>query len=288
MRMGGGVQETYLEIGHASKQNALERIFGPGIKHRLALDIQKRALAPDACRRIITNSGWVKRDLMRRYAIEDKRITVIHNGVDTNRFHPRHRSEAVPRLRQEWGLGADDFVMLFLGSGYARKGLDRVIGAFARFAKEHPDVRLVVIGYDSAQNRYERQAQSAGVADKCRFLGGRRDAEACFGAADLYLIPTRFDPFANSTLEGLATGLPVVTTETNGAAEIMTPGVHGTIIATDDELLEAMRYWYPRARSAETRQATRALAEQFTAERTARLSTAVLEAVAQEKRGAHV
>ena len=281
VRLGGGCEETYLEQAHAATRRPWARYVPRlSLKQRLAVRIERRALAPGAYAHVITNSNMVKRDVMRRYGVPTDRVTVIYNGVDLERFHPRHRTAAGADLRRQWGVAPDAFVVLFLGTGYGRKGLDRLVQAFPALLAQRPAARLVVAGYDSAQAHYERQAARLGLAEAVRFVGGRRDADACFGAADLYALPTRYDPFANSTLEALATGLPVITTTANGASELLTHRTTGSVIAPEaiDGLAAELCFWGTDTRARDAGPAARALAEQYSQTRTVEATAALLQA----------
>jgi UDP-glucose:(heptosyl)LPS alpha-1,3-glucosyltransferase len=285
VRLGGGAHATYLELAHRDTQTPLERALGKGaLKQRLALAAERRALAPGAYRRVIANSGMVARDVERRYGVPAERIAVIHNGVDLERFHPRRRAAEGAALRNELGFGERDLVLLFLGTGYGRKGLDTLLQAFARIADQRPASRLIVAGYDSSRARFEEQARTLGLSERVRFLGGRSDPETCFAAADLYVLPTRYDPFANTTLEALASGLPVLTTHTNGAAELIRPGEHGEVVPPADSsaLAAALERWTEDGRAEAARWAARALAELHSAGRAAQETERVLREVAGE------
>ena len=288
LRLGGGTHATYLETAHdAARPGGGRRALGP--KHRLALAIERRALSDPALERVVVNSAMVARDVERRYAVAPGRIELVYNGVDLERFHPRRREREGRALRAELGLGADDLALLFLGSGYGRKGLDLVLEALPAVLRAAPRARLVVAGWDSSAAAYQRRAAELGVADRVRFLGGRDDAEAVYAACDLYALPTRYDPFANATLEALASGLPVVTSAANGACELVTEGLEGSVVraeATADELAAALSRWCSRERLAEAALAARALAERHPARRTAEESARVLDAAAAAKRAA--
>jgi UDP-glucose:(heptosyl)LPS alpha-1,3-glucosyltransferase len=79
-------------------------------------------------------------------------------------------------------------------------------------------------------------ARELGIAGRVRFAGHAKDPEAYYAAADVFVLPTFFDPFANATLEAMASGLPVITSRSNGASEILTPGADGLVV---DDLREA-------------------------------------------------
>ncbi len=287
LRLGGGLHRTYLELAHVETLGPLEkllRIDRP--KHAVALAIEARALAPGAFRRVITNSEMVRRGVCARYGVRDEAVSVIYNGVDLTRFE-RARHASV-ELRRELELDEDGPIVLFLGTGYGRKGLALVLDAFPALLARHPHASLVVAGFDSAWMRYRERAKALGIDARARFLGGRSDPERLYALADVYVLPTRYDPFANTTLEALASGLPVITTTTNGASEILEPGLHGTILPHDAPpaaLAAALLDWAPRERSRAARAPTRALAERFPAARTASLSAQLLEEVLHAREG---
>lgn len=278
VRLGGGCHATYLELTRTRVRP----------KDRLALEIEQRALAPGAFRRVVVNSKMVLEDVARRHGVEKDRIRLVYNGVDLDRFHPTRRESAGAALRKELSLSPREIVCLFLGSGYERKGLDLTIAAFREIASKEPRARLLVAGRDSDSARHERAAVDAGLADKVRFLGPRPDAEVCFAAADLYVLPTRYDPFANTTLEALASGVPAITSRQNGAFELLEEGASGSVLPALDAsgLARAVLAWCdPELLSAGSARA-RALAEKHPAARTCAESAAVLDEVAAEKTGA--
>ena len=284
VRLGGGCHATYLERAHAATLRVHERLLGGGwLKQRLALAIEDRAVANAA--QVIVNSGMVKRDVMERHRVPRDRIVVIPNGVDLVRFRAdRERGMA---LRQACGLGEEHAVLLFLGTGYGRKGLDRVLDALPAVLRQQPRARLLVVGYDSASARYERHAKRLGIQHAVRFLGGRRDTETCYSAADLYVLPTRYDPFANTTLEALAAGLPVITSDANGAGELISSGVEGSVLPepiSTEALCDALLAFLDPERAGASRNAARRLAERHSITRCMELSTKVLESVASRRR----
>ena len=126
LRTGGGSHATYIERMRAVDRGSWrDAAWQRGLKDRLALNIERRAFAHGAYRRVIANSTLVRDDVCRRYSIPPELVDVIYNGVDLARFHPRLRSQA-GILRKELGAELSDFVYLFLGKGFARKGLERI------------------------------------------------------------------------------------------------------------------------------------------------------------------
>ena len=258
LRLGGGCHLSYLERSRPYTASWAQRYLGSGLlKHALYRWIERRALTSDPQQTVICNAEMVREDIVARYGVPRERIVVIGNGVDLQRFHPDLRKTEGKHLRHSCGFGEDETVLLFLGSGYKRKGLDLLLGAMPAVVRSHPGVRLLVVGFDRQVVAFQRMAQQLGIAEQVVFLGGRRDVPACYAASDLYILPTRYDPFANSTLEAMAAGLPVITTPDNGGSQVIVNGVNGsTIPAAEDALGLAIQGWMaPSDRKAAGREA---------------------------------
>jgi UDP-glucose:(heptosyl)LPS alpha-1,3-glucosyltransferase len=289
LRLGGGMHATYLELAHAASRTWADRWLGlDAHKQRVALAIERRALAPGRARLVIANSELVRRDVLARFGPPPERVAVVPNGVDLERFHPRRRAAEGLQLRRAAGLSSGELVLLFLGNGYGRKGLDLLLEAFPALLDHEPRAHLLVVGGDSASARYARRARALGLRDHARFLGARSDPELCYAAADLYVLPTRYDPFANSTLEALASGLPVVTSTTNGGGELLDEGQSGALVdvhacGATARLAQALIDWSERERLRAGGLAARALAERHSIASKLARTLDLLERVARER-----
>lgn len=220
-RAGGGSHALYMERAYTLP--ALQQLSP---RHRAILAIEK-AVFSDAGQVIQCNAPRNAAEIANRYGVPPQRLALIYNGVDAERFHPAQRRIHRAKLRQ--ALGLDGPVALFVGSGFARKGLDRAIAGLADAGGR---ATLLVAGAgDSA--RYRRLAEQRGVAARVQFLGPRSDVEALHAAADLFVLPTRYDAFANACLEAMASGLPIATTRENGVADLIEEGVNGYLFADD-------------------------------------------------------
>jgi UDP-glucose:(heptosyl)LPS alpha-1,3-glucosyltransferase len=179
---------------------------------------------------IITNSQRGQEEVARHYDIPHTRMSTIYNGVDTDRFHTGVRQRLRQAQRTAWGVCGDELVLLYVGSGFQRKGLDAVVKALGELRRRGlTNTRLIVVG-KGRLGPYQRLAHECSVADLVRFDGHRHDVERCYAGADLFVLPTLYDPFANACLEAMACGLPVITTAANGAAELLHNGVNGYVL----------------------------------------------------------
>lgn len=211
-RAGGGCHADYLERCHPPASARLRRLSP---RHAVQLGIE-RSVFGDPRQIVLCNSEWIRAEIARRHGVPDDRLVVIRNGVDLARFHPDRRGVLGARLRGELSDGGRT-VWLFAGSGFPRKGLDVALGALA--ACRDRDAVLWVAGRDDPAG-WQAMVKRLGLAERVRFLGPRRDPEALYAAADALVLPTRYDAFANVCLEAAAAGIPVLTSATNGAAEI--------------------------------------------------------------------
>lgn len=278
IRMSGGCHATYLE---RAEGRSLSRLAP---KHKAILALEAQALAPGAYRCVIANSELVKKDVVARYGVPPDKIRLIRNGVDLERFHPRNRDRSGAKLREELRIEGAGPVVLFLGSNYDRKGLGVLLDAFPAFVREHPAAKLLVVGSDADPSRWKRRARELGVEANVLFLGKRADADACYGAADLYVLPTRYDSYAYTVLEALATGIPAIVSDAAGASEVV-DAASGAVFpwtATAAELTSVLSAWAPHDRRAHAALACRRVAESNGAEAAAERTVALFEELAAD------
>jgi UDP-glucose:(heptosyl)LPS alpha-1,3-glucosyltransferase len=223
-RAGDGVHATWLDL-----RNRPSDRLAPW--HRYTLAAEAGMFRHPALRAVICNSRMVRDDIARRFGLADDKLEVIYNGVDLEAFHPRLRDEQGLALRDKTGLDPSVPLILFVGSGYERKGLPTLLHALA--AMERRDACLWVVGRDKQEALMRKLAQTLGVDQRVMFLGGQADVRPFYGAADVFALPTLYDPFPNAALEALACGLPLLTTTTCGAAELVT-AANGLVVSASD------------------------------------------------------
>lgn len=226
-----------------------------------------------AARFVAANSNMVRRELEEYYPRAAHKLRVIRNGFDPNLFMPD--PAIAPRTRNVLGLADPCRLFLFVGSGWKRKGLDRALELVAGYNQvvgpNEPRGVLVVIGKGS-QRRYAAQLRSLNLEGCVRFLGIQAQVHRYYQAADVLLLPTLYDPFANVCLEALACGCPVITTPNNGASELLDHGRTGFLLG--DDLPDAIA-WCRTARP-EPQEVHDSVA-QYSTEREAREFSALME-----------
>jgi UDP-glucose:(heptosyl)LPS alpha-1,3-glucosyltransferase len=185
-------------------------------------------------RRIVALSHRLRALLAERHGVPPERITVIPNGVDTQRFAPAQLAGLRQPARRMLGLG-DGMLFLAAAHNLLLKGVDNAMRALAVLRQEGADARLVVAG-GSPDAFWTGLATRLGLRDHVHFLGPVTDMVPLFAAADVMLHPTRWDACSLATIEGLAAGLPVITTAMNGASELIAHGQSGFVLPDPEDV----------------------------------------------------
>ncbi len=277
-RAGDGVHRAWLarrrkyELPLKQFARALNR------KHRDLLHLEESLFASRKAARVIVASQMVKDEVVDFYGYPADRIDIVHNGVPLDKF--RFDSELREKSREDLKLKPDQIALLFAGSGWERKGLLFAIQATALC--KNRKMRLLVAGrgneilYKTKRLRFWRE-------EPVRFLGEVADLVPVYAAADIFILPTIYDPFSNACLEALACGLPVITTRSNGFSEIIEDTVHGSIVDHAGNLMDlrdAIRSWSDPSRRAAARSANIERASQFDISKIVEQTISVLTRVA--------
>ena len=174
---------------------------------------------------MIAVSNYVKNKIVDFGAQED-RVTVITNGVDTKLFAPGPPAAARAKL----DLPKEVFILLFSGYLIPRKGVDVLIKAFSRCAKQHPDALVIVVGTGSEHDRLRELSRKLQVASNVRFIGSRPFLEMplWYQACDLFVMPSWAEGLSMAILEAMACGKPVITSRPDvGEHDAVIPGETG-------------------------------------------------------------
>jgi UDP-glucose:(heptosyl)LPS alpha-1,3-glucosyltransferase len=269
-RAGDGVHRAWLERRKefGTLFQRLFRIFNR--KHKNILRLEKSLFTDGGAGRVIVNSQMVKDEIIDLYGYPGDKIDIVRNGVplDQFRFDPEIRAKARASLK----VKPREVISLFVGTGWERKGLRFAIDAVE--ACRDRRVRLLVAGGGN-RHRYK--------STRAQFFGEVIDLPVFYAAADIFILPTIYDPFSNACLEALASGLPVITTRANGFSEVIDENVHGSIVDRSNDIValrEALEAWSDDARRSAARPAIIERASQFDISRNVAQTLEVLLQVA--------
>ncbi len=233
----GGSYAASLRARRESRRRKPEA--NPRGRHRLFLELERELFTGAGARRIVCVSEMVRREFALAYPGCENRLVTIHNGVDLDRFHPRERLEEGGRggeLRQRLGVPSERPLILFSAREPRLKGLPQLLSALTELHSR--EFHLLVAGVRRPA-AIEKRVDSSGLRPRTSFLANG-DPIALSAAADLCVLPTFRDSSSLVTLECLASGTPVITTDRAGAACWIRDRASGEVLA-DPSNVERLR-----------------------------------------------
>jgi UDP-glucose:(heptosyl)LPS alpha-1,3-glucosyltransferase len=224
---GSGAAAEFAGMLARLERSAVGRAWARSAPRRLAaLHLEGRRLRDPALRRVLAMSALVRDQILERHAVPPERIEVLHPPVDPGEFDLPGRERWREEVRRRWCTPVGARVVLFVGNGFARKGLDVLIDALARLGDRRS--MLWVLGRDRRTAWFRERARALGV--EARFPGFTSDPAPVYAAADVFALPSRFDAFGAAALEAMAAGLPVVVSSRAGSSELVREGESGFVL----------------------------------------------------------
>ena len=202
---------------------------------RIASRRRRMLLALERATRIFSVAEALKQHVA-GLGVEAAKIRVVGNGIDTEKFYPLVRQQA----REELGLPLDVPIIISVGGLVERKGFHRVIACLPELRKKFPGLRYLIVGGASAEGdwseRLRQQVAELKLESSVDFLGTMPSdrLKVPLSAANVFVLSTRNEGWANVFLEAMACGLPVVTTKVGGNAEVVAYPSVGSLVAFDD------------------------------------------------------
>ena len=193
---------------------------------------------------VVFNARCIADDAIARGLLEPARARVLRNALDLDAFDARVTEAARAGLREEAGVGDDDFVWISVGNVRPVKNMSSLVRAFRRVHKDWSNARLWVVGRHYED--YPAALEAAGDlvdAGVVRFWGLRQDIPELLSAADAFALASHREGTPNAVIEAHAAKLPVAATRVGGTPEVLEDGVSGWMIdaPTDDAIELTLR-----------------------------------------------
>ena len=222
---GGGLQVNWLRARYGPGALVRARLHP---RHAANLAVEERLFRPGNYRFVVCLSKMERGEILGRYRVPEDRFRVIPNGVDPERFCIGARRLYRDAVRAELDLGAEERMVLFVGTDGLRKGLPQLLAGLG--AMDPPFAgRLVVAGNDPP-SRWQPDVDRNGLSERVRFHGREARVERLYAAADLTVLASLFDGYGNVIPEAMACGCPVLTARSVGAADFVQEGKTGWIL----------------------------------------------------------
>ncbi len=209
LRVGDGVHRHYMRIKGGFPYTPLNLAY---------THIEARGFAH--AKHLIAISEMVKRNIIDCYGVAPEKISVVYNGIPLHSEQEQAaHSASAKNLRAELCLGELP-VILYVGSGYKRKGVHELLDVFARLQSR---AWLLILGKERHLDAYKAHAKRLQIEERVRFLGARSDVWGFYALASVFVFPTHYEPFGNVILEAMHSRCAVVTTRQCGGGELLTP-----------------------------------------------------------------
>jgi UDP-glucose:(heptosyl)LPS alpha-1,3-glucosyltransferase len=241
-RLGDGVHAAWVKRLQRELSGIRSLWLGLDPYHRAVIETE-RAMAQDSKLHYVANSSLVVNELQEYWSVPDSRITLIPNGVDTSFFSPatptqKEESRQALAQQQSVAITPETLIIAVVGSGFSRKGIFPLIEACAKVK----NYVLLICGEDKATHKAKALIKHLGVESRIALTGPLEDVRSLLWAADLFALPSLYDPSSNAVLEALACGLPVIVTRDVGMAWEITDTDAGMICDRSvASLLQAFR-----------------------------------------------
>ena len=206
-RAGDGVHKKFLTIEKKSKINPLHLIY---------LFLERRCF--ENAKHIIANSNLIKNEIIDTYQINSDKISVIYNGVEIQDGDGDYE-KSYAKLSREFNISKKHRILLYVGSGFKRKGVSEFIEIISKLKDDN--VRVFIVGKEKKIEHYKCLAKQLKVDSKVFFTGPREDVNDFYIIGHIFILPTHYEPFSNVILEAMSFKNVVFTTQQNGASEIL-------------------------------------------------------------------
>lgn len=206
-RAGDGVHKVFVEVENKSKLNPLHKVY---------IYLEEKCFKN--AKKIIANSNMIKQQIIDTYSIDENKIEVIYNGIVLEK--PNFK-ESYAHIAKEFSIvkKTGQKIFLYVGSGFKRKGVEEFLTILSKL--QFQNFKAFIIGKEKKIAYYKAISKELNIDNKVIFTGPRTDVKDFYTVSDIFLFPTRYEPFSNVVLEAMNYSNVVITTKQNGASEIM-------------------------------------------------------------------
>jgi glycosyltransferase involved in cell wall biosynthesis len=162
--------------------------------------------------------------------INPKRLVLIKNGIPPLSLEGINR----PEVRKEAGVSSDEIFLLAVGRLVYQKAHETLVSAMRIVREKYPRVKLGICGDGVLRVELQKQIETLGLANSVTLLGRWDNVTKFLAAADIFVLPSRWEGLPIALLEAMSVGLPVVATNVEGVDDVITHGVQGLLVPVED------------------------------------------------------
>jgi UDP-glucose:(heptosyl)LPS alpha-1,3-glucosyltransferase len=240
LHAGGGTHRTFLQIKNAESSGLAVSFRRLSLFHRYTLYLEKKGFQNSKLKKIQCPSSLVKKDIVKDYGVPEEKLEVIPNAVDWHKIGQvfDQRQTMAAELIRHHQLDAQRAYLLFLGSGFDRKGLDIAIRGVAGMPDQYG---LLVVGKGNTAP-YRQMSRELSLKDRILFLNTQENGWKYAALCKALVLPSRYEPFGIAPAEANAMGLPVLVSDKTGYMDHVEEGKNGVILqfpATQEAIADA-------------------------------------------------
>ena len=175
--------------------------------------------------------------VLARLGVPDRKLVLLGNGVELERFHPRGDEDSRRQARAEFGVDENAVVVGMVARLVWQKGFREFFAAAERLRDRHPEVVFIVVGGSDPEKSdaiAPEDLAAAGRRGRIVFAGDRNQMERVYPAFDIFVLPSYREGFPRSAMEAAASGLPVIATDIRGCRQAVTDGQSGLLVPPHD------------------------------------------------------
>jgi UDP-glucose:(heptosyl)LPS alpha-1,3-glucosyltransferase len=240
LHAGGGTHRAFLRMKNQTG-NIVSRWFRKtSLFHFYRLCLEGEGFQNPMLKKVRCNSELVKEDILAGYDVDPDKLFVLPSSIDWSGMETvfANRKSVAAELGRFHGIDPDGDNLLFLGSGFFRKGLDIVLNGLSKMPESW---RLLVVG-EGTTAKFMNLAKRLHLGDRVHFLGPQKKGWRYAALCKALALPSRYDPFGGASAEGHAMGLPVLVSSRTGYKERVKDGISGVILevpATEEAIENA-------------------------------------------------
>jgi len=182
----------------------------------------------------IVISDALKKFLIDKHKIPPKKIFKIYNGIELNEYHPDNSDKSSMKIRKEFGIDKDEFLIAGIGRLVWQKGFEYLIKAASEVLKEYPSAKFLIVGEGPLKDSLREKCRKLDIEDKIIFAGFRSNIKEILTSIDILVMPSVREGFPMVTLEAMAMAKPIVATDINGIREQIDHDENGLLIPPED------------------------------------------------------
>lgn len=230
LHAGGGTHKTFLNIRRQYDRGVASFFHRISLFHRYVLYLEKKGFESPYLQKVRCNSSLVLDDIRRDYDVPLEKLIVVPSGIRWKEMGPvfDDRRAVAAELCRRHQLQSEWKMLLFLGSGFARKGLDVAIRGLRHMTS---DYHLVIVG-KGRSGSYRKLASDMGLGERVHFLGPQPSGWRFAALARAIVLPSQYDPFGGAAAEGHSMGIPALVSDKTGYADGVIHGQNGVVLKT--------------------------------------------------------